>query len=92
MIVVVADTSPLNYLIQIDCQGVLPALFRRVFIPTAVARELDHPRTRAVVGAFLRQMPQWVAVGRRSHLSSHLWEAQPEVTRYELYRGVRRKR
>jgi hypothetical protein len=25
MIVVVADTSPLNYLVEIDCQDVLPA-------------------------------------------------------------------
>ena len=42
MIVVVADTSPLNYLIQIECQGLLPALFERVFVPTAVVKELNH--------------------------------------------------
>jgi predicted nucleic acid-binding protein len=57
MIVVVADTSPLNYLIQTECQHLLPVLFERVFIPGAVVRELDHPGTPAVVRAFLRQMP-----------------------------------
>jgi predicted nucleic acid-binding protein len=62
MIVVVADTSPLNYLIQIECQHLLPILFERIFVPAAVVKELDHPGTPAVVRAFLRQMPQWIAV------------------------------
>jgi predicted nucleic acid-binding protein len=62
MIVVVADTSPLNYLIQIECQHLLPALFERVFVPTAVVKELDPPGTPAVVRTFLRQMPQRIAV------------------------------
>ena len=62
MIAVVADTSPLNYLIQIDCQHLLPALFERVLVPVAVVTELDHPGAPAVVRAFLRQMPEWIAV------------------------------
>ncbi len=41
--IVVADTSPLNYLIQIDEVGLLPAIFGQVLLPTAVARELLHP-------------------------------------------------
>jgi len=40
VIVVVADTSPLNYLIQINCDQVLPALYERVFVPSAVVEEL----------------------------------------------------
>jgi predicted nucleic acid-binding protein len=62
MIVVVADTSPLNYLIQIGCQDVLPTLFRRVFVPAAVLKELRHVGTPAVVQAFANQMPQWIEV------------------------------
>jgi HTH-type transcriptional regulator/antitoxin HigA len=62
MIVVVGDTSPLNYLIQIECQHLLPALFERILVPAAVVKELDHPGTPAVVRTFLRQMPQWIAV------------------------------
>lgn len=45
MIVVVADTSPLNYLVQINYQGLLPLLYTRVLIPHAVLEELGHPGT-----------------------------------------------
>lgn len=40
MILVVADTTPLRYLVEIDCQHILPALFERVLIPAAVLGEL----------------------------------------------------
>ncbi len=60
MIVVVADTSPLNYLVQIHCQDLLPALYERVLVPPAVIRgtrssrvsrneELRMPKCREVV-------------------------------------------
>jgi predicted nucleic acid-binding protein len=42
--IVVSDTTPLNYLILIDAAQVLPALFGRVCAPTAVMRELSDPR------------------------------------------------
>ena len=62
MIVVVADTSPLNYLIQIHCDDVLPALYERVFVPTAVVEELAHPRATAAVRAWLGNAPPWLVV------------------------------
>ena len=62
MIVVVADTSPLNYLIQINCDHVLPALYERVFVPTAVVEELDHPKSVAAVRAWLTRLPSWLVV------------------------------
>lgn len=62
MIVVVADTSPLNYLIQIDCDSVLPALYERVLVPSAVLEELRHPRAVAAVRAWLTRLPSWLAV------------------------------
>lgn len=62
MIVVVADTSPLNYLIQINCDHVLPALYKRVFVPAAVIEELDHPKSVATVRAWLTRMPSWLVV------------------------------
>ncbi len=40
MILVVADTSPLNYLQLIGCMDILPRLSHRVAIPPAVHREL----------------------------------------------------
>ena len=43
--VVIADASPLPYLVEIDCHDILPQLFGRVLIPVAVAQELQHGRT-----------------------------------------------
>ena len=40
MIVVVADTSPLNYLIQIGYQELLPTLFEQVHVLDAAVKEL----------------------------------------------------
>jgi predicted nucleic acid-binding protein len=60
VIVVVADTSPLNYLIQIDCDRILPQLYERVFV--RVVEELDHPRTIASVRQWLGRMPAWLIV------------------------------
>jgi predicted nucleic acid-binding protein len=62
MIVVVADTSPLNYLVQIHCQDVLAALYGRVLVPPAVMTELDHPRSPPIVRAWLGHLLPWLEV------------------------------
>jgi predicted nucleic acid-binding protein len=62
VIVVVADTSPLNDLIQINCDHILPALYERVFVPSAVFEELGHPRAVAAVRAWLTRLPSWLVV------------------------------
>jgi predicted nucleic acid-binding protein len=62
MIVVVADTSPLNYLVQIDCQELLAALYERVLVPPAVIAELDHPATPAAVRTWLAHRPDWIVI------------------------------
>ena len=41
--IVIADTSPLNYLVLIGEADILQRLYRRVVIPEAVLRELLHP-------------------------------------------------
>ncbi|MDI1310817.1 hypothetical protein [Prosthecobacter sp.] len=41
---VVADTTPLNYLVLIDRADVLAKLFDEVWIPAAVMNELRHPK------------------------------------------------
>jgi predicted nucleic acid-binding protein len=62
VIVVVADTSPLNYLIQTHCDHVLPTLYQRVFVPLAVVEELRHPRAVAAVRTWLARVPSWLVV------------------------------
>ncbi len=47
MKVVIADTSPLNYLILVDAVEILPRLYGRIFIPNIVLEELineDAPK------------------------------------------------
>lgn len=65
MTLVVSDTSPLNYLILIDHQGVLPQLFDSVVIPKQVFEELSHPKASAKVRAWLGNLPAWLRVDGR---------------------------
>src|SRR5207245_9963697 len=46
---IVADTTPLNYLVLIQAADILPKLYRTVLIPAAVKAELTHANTPAIV-------------------------------------------
>jgi predicted nucleic acid-binding protein len=60
--IVIADTSPVNYLVLIQQADLLPRLFGQVFIPPAVWDELNDPDTPAPVRAWLTQVPSWLQV------------------------------
>ncbi|MFN0125986.1 MAG: DUF3368 domain-containing protein [Verrucomicrobiales bacterium] len=60
--VVVADTTPLNYLILIGHSEVLRPLFREVLIPEAVLKELQHPGAPEPIAGWLRNPPGWLRV------------------------------
>ena len=60
--IVVADTTPLNYLTLIGEIDLLPVLYDRVFIPTTVYQELQHTGTPPVVRAWATQLPTWCEV------------------------------
>lgn len=60
--IVVADTSPLNYLILIRQQDLLPKLFQRVFVPPEVLSELGDPDAPLVVRSWLQNLPEWLEV------------------------------
>ncbi len=59
---VVADTSPLNYLLLIGEIRILPVLFERVLIPPAVKDEMQHPGAPPVVSAWAWALPSWIEV------------------------------
>jgi len=59
---IVADTTPLNYLVLIQATDILPSLYRRVLIPPAVKVELAHANTPAIVRAWISQPPLWLEV------------------------------
>jgi predicted nucleic acid-binding protein len=50
--IVVADTTPLNYLVIIGHIELLPALYQSVLIPQEVHRELQRPGTPPTVRAW----------------------------------------
>ena len=60
--IVVADTSPLRYLILIEHVHVLPTLYGRVIVPPAVIMELTQERTPDLVKEWLSNMPEWLHV------------------------------
>jgi predicted nucleic acid-binding protein len=60
--IVVSDTSPLNYLLLIQQAGLLFRLFEQVVVPQAVADELGHSATPAVVRQFMAAPPAWFRV------------------------------
>jgi predicted nucleic acid-binding protein len=59
-VLVIADTSPLNYLILIDGADLLPRLYGRVILPVAACEELQHPDAPVAVGQWARQLPSWI--------------------------------
>ena len=59
---VVADTSPLNYLVLIQQDTLLPTLYERVMIPPAVHEELQRPRTPPAVRQWVAHPPAWLTV------------------------------
>jgi len=63
-VLVVCDTTPLNYLIQIDLVDLIPRLFTNACIPQAVFRELLHPAAPSSVRKFAFSLPKWVSVQR----------------------------
>lgn len=60
--IVVSDTTPLNYLILIEAIEALPALFGEVYAPPAVLRELSHPRSPEPVRTWANSPPGWLIV------------------------------
>lgn len=62
MRLVIADTSPINYLLLIGHIDILPALFERVILPAAVRDELSHPKAPSLVRNWIAAPPPWVDV------------------------------
>ncbi len=62
MRLVIADTGPVNYLIPIGNIDVLPALFDKVILPSAVRAELTDPGTPPSVRNWIAELPAWLQV------------------------------
>jgi len=60
--IVVADTSPLNYLVLIGEADLLYQLYGRVLIPQAVLSELQDPGAPSAVVGWVKSRPAWLEV------------------------------
>ena len=64
---VVADTSPINDLVLMQHDTILPVLYERVVIPPAVLADLQRPRTPAAVRTWVAHPPAWFEVQPPRH-------------------------
>lgn len=66
--VVVADTSPLRYLIEIGAVDVLPRLYESVFTPPETLRELELAHFPHIARAWAARPPSWLKVASPSEI------------------------
>ncbi len=60
--IVISDTTPVNYLILIDLIHLLHDLYGRVILPQSVCDEMQREGTPAKVRAWISACPEWVEV------------------------------
>ena len=81
--IVVSDTTPLNYLVLIGAQEVLPALFGQVVIPETVLGELQAAATPEAVRDWIASPPPWLVTRKAAAVPdpslSHLHEGEREA-------------
>jgi predicted nucleic acid-binding protein len=59
---VIADTGPINYLILVGHIDLLPRMFERVILPSAVQTELSNPVAPLPVQRWIASPPVWLEV------------------------------
>jgi hypothetical protein len=64
--IVVADASPLRYLVLIEGADILPALYGRVLTSPVVLEELSQPHTPDAVRQWAATHPDWLQLRRPS--------------------------
>ncbi len=70
--IVISDTSPLNYLTLIGRATLLHDLFGDVIVPEAVARELADPAAPPDVRQLISQPPPWLRIMRPDQIDASL--------------------
>jgi predicted nucleic acid-binding protein len=61
-VIVVSDTSPINYLVLIGAIEVLPRLFDKIYVPPQVLDELRRSNAPEVVRHWANAPPDWLQV------------------------------
>jgi predicted nucleic acid-binding protein len=91
-VIIVADASPLHYLILVGQIKLLGALYQQVLVPDTVALELQHPRTPVMVAQWIKHPPVWLDVvavhGPSDDALDELDPGERDAIRLALSRGI----
>jgi predicted nucleic acid-binding protein len=60
--IVVADTSPINYLLLINQLDLLPRLFQQIIIPDVVRDEMLDPDAPPILQEWIANPPSWLTI------------------------------
>jgi predicted nucleic acid-binding protein len=60
--IVISDTSPIRYLVEIALEDVLSKLFTDIWIPRAIELELTHTSAPLLVRQWIAAPPTWIKV------------------------------
>ena len=60
--IVVSDTSPINYLLLIDQIDLLPRLFQQIIIPDVVRDEMLDPGAPTALQQWIVNPPSWLTI------------------------------
>jgi predicted nucleic acid-binding protein len=60
--IIISNTSPINYLILIEQINLLPELFQQIIIPQAVYTELSDRFAPPTVQAWIANQPGWLKI------------------------------
>lgn len=60
--IVVSDTSPINYLLLINQIDLLPCLFEQIIIPDVVEAEMRDPDAPTILQRWIAAPPSWLTI------------------------------
>jgi predicted nucleic acid-binding protein len=86
VLLVVADTSPINYLLLIGHIEILPALFKNVILPSEVRDELAKLNAPLSVRNWIANPPAWLDVRETAVVSTmHLLPGSMRANRPQSF-------
>jgi predicted nucleic acid-binding protein len=90
--IVIADTAPINYLVLIGEQNLLPTLFGQVIVPEMVLQELLAIATPQAVRQWATNPPRWLEIRQMIMVPdmslSHLDEGEREAIQLAEFLGA----
>jgi predicted nucleic acid-binding protein len=75
--IVVSDTSPINYLLLIDQIDLLPRLFQNITIPDIVRSEMIDPGAPPILQQWIANPPPWLIIQTVSVIDETLSTLDP---------------